>query len=132
VEPVDVLVLGDRILHHRLWNVFVAVERHLDNDAVDLVVVVELADLVEELSLGGGAWQVDVVDRDANLCTCFDLHPDVDCRVLPAADLHNGQLWRKARVFDFQRIAVFFQLATEGARYFFAADYCSRHGLAPT
>src|SRR5690606_36455619 len=57
MEPVDVLAWIDR--HQYLLSVDLFWQRKLNDEAVDIVVVVELADLFEQFSFRGCAWHFD-------------------------------------------------------------------------
>ena len=70
------------------------VQRHLDNDPVHSLVLVQLLDLGQELGLGRRAGQFKTGGLDPNQLGSFQLHSDVDIAVFSSSNLtqHSSTL----------------------------------------
>eukprot|EP00053_Salpingoeca_punica_P017007 m.162601 g.162601 ORF g.162601 m.162601 type:complete len:543 (-) comp17091_c0_seq1:3-1631(-) len=128
VEAVHILGRIDEVDEGVLVNRVLRVQRQLHQDAVHVVVFVQVANGVHDLKLGRLVAQMLVLNDDADLLTRLDLLADVDGGVIAIADLHDHQLRRGVRA-RLEGIDVSLDRVLEGRRDGLAVDDCS-HGFA--
>ncbi len=94
MEAVDILLRRDCLQH--LGHVDVLGQRQLNEDAVDIVICIELADQDQQLLVGDRGWQAMAGRLDADRFAGLDLARDVDLRGGIFADKHDRQAGRHA------------------------------------